>query len=44
MAIITRDAKFGWNVKLHGLPAIWFAERAAAVACVASQWAYVANP
>ncbi len=40
MAIITRDRIYGWNVKLAGLPHVWFGERAAAVrflGCVDAQ-------
>lgn len=46
MAIITRDAQFGWNVKLQGLPATWFGDRDAAVRFVASVDAmrYIAAP
>ncbi len=31
MAIMTRDRIYGWNVKLAGLPHVWFGERAGAV-------------
>ncbi len=36
VAIITRDELFGWNVKLAGLPHVWFGERAAALRWISS--------
>lgn len=36
MAIITRDKSYGWNVKLSGLPHVWFGDRDAALRWVSS--------
>jgi hypothetical protein len=36
VAIITRHKQYGWNVKLTGLPHVWFGERAAALRWIGS--------
>lgn len=36
VAIITRHKQYGWNVKLMGLPHVWFGERAAALRWIGS--------